>query len=91
MKMWHYLKITEGWHYRYILQIGVLQITQIQPVNLYQWWIVANNNVNNNVANNDVLNQFCFVTQNRWCYDKITKSLLPSYFQQIGVLQGEKV
>ena len=48
-KRWHYLKITEGWHFRYMLQMG--QITQIQQVTLYQWWIVVNN----------ILNWFCFV------------------------------
>ena len=49
-KRWHYPKITDGWHFRYMLQMGVLQITQIRQVTLYQWWIVVNN----------ILNWFCF-------------------------------
>ena len=50
-KRWHFLKITDSWHFRCMLQMGVLQITQIQQVTLYQWWIVVNN----------ILNWFCFV------------------------------
>lgn len=42
MKRWPYLKITVGWDFRYILEMGVLQITQIQKVTLNQLWIVAN-------------------------------------------------
>ena len=50
-KRWHFLKITDGWHFRCMLQMVVLQITQTQQVTLYQWWIVVNN----------ILNWFCFV------------------------------
>ena len=47
IKSWPYLKITKGWHFRYILHMVALQITQIRQVTLHKWWIVAN-----------VLNQF---------------------------------
>ena len=51
IKRWHFLTITDSWHFRYRLWMGVLQITQIRQVTLYQWWIVVNN----------FLNWFCFV------------------------------
>ena len=67
-KRWHYLKITKGWHFRYMLHMGVLQITQIRQVTIYQLWIVVNN----------ILNWFFFVL---WCkMDGLMLRLLIVFF-----------
>ena len=78
IKRWRYLKITEGWLFRYILQMGVLQITEITTSHP--------KSVMTSCKCLKLYFLFCFVTQNGWCYVRML-CLLPRHILQIGALQ----
>ena len=72
-----------GWHFTYILQMNVLQITQIHSVTFNLWWIVAN-----------VLNHFFnFVLWRKMDNDMLRLLIvffLGMFCKLVGVLQIRK-